>query len=110
MLFRRRTREHVEQKAAGFVDGAGFHKLRFSTDREHARKAEVADFYGEIVRMGTREGEAGMEDVDAGKETGVAGEGGESFDELAGHQQRQPRRQGLAAGQPGIEAFAVEEF
>lgn len=36
MFFRRRTGEHVEQEAAGFVDGAGFHKLRFSADREHA--------------------------------------------------------------------------
>lgn len=60
--------------------------------------------------MGTRQGETGMEDIDAGQETWVAGKGGQSFDELAGHQQSQPGRQGLAAGQPGVEALAVEEF
>ena len=92
------------------MDGAGFHKLRFTADWEHARKAEVADCDGEVVRMGTRQGEAGMEDIDAGEETGVAGEGGQSFDKLAGDQQGQPRRQGLAAGQPGIKPLAVEEF
>ena len=109
-LLHHRAGQHVEQEPAGFVDGPGFHELWFRADGNDAGEAEVADFDGEIVRMGACQGEAGMEDFDPGEEAGVAGEGGESFHELADDEQGEPGWQRMTAGQPGVEALAVEKF
>ncbi|MDB6071372.1 MAG: hypothetical protein JWL81_2543, partial [Verrucomicrobiales bacterium] len=44
--------EHVEQEAAGFMDGAGLDEAGFAADGAEGGEAEVADFDIEIVRMG----------------------------------------------------------
>ncbi|MDB6071371.1 MAG: hypothetical protein JWL81_2542 [Verrucomicrobiales bacterium] len=51
-----------------------------------------------------------MEDLDAGEESGVAGEGGEAIDELADDEQGEPRGERMGAGEPGVEAFTIKEF
>ena len=76
------------------MDGAGFDELGFGADGETAGEAEVAELDGEVVRVGAGEGEAGMEDFDACEEAGVAGEGGEAFDELADEVEGEPGGRG----------------
>lgn len=51
-----------------------------------------------------------MENFDSGEEAGVAGEGGESIDELADDEKGEPGREGMGAGEPGVEAFTIKEF
>lgn len=98
--FQEGTGEHVMEEAAGFVNGPGFDELRVGADGVGAGEAEVADFDGEVVRMGAGQGESGMEDFHAGEELGMAGESGEAFHQLADDEQGQPGRQGVAAGEP----------
>lgn len=92
------------------MNGAGFDKVGIGAGGKAAGKAEIAKFDGEIVRIRTGQGEAGVEDFNAGEETRVAGEGRESFNELTDGKESEPGREGMGAGEPGVEPFAVKKF
>lgn len=99
--------EELGKEAGDLTDGAGFGALGVGV--VGGGEAEVAQAEGEVGGAGTGEGEADVEEVDAAEEGGMVGEGGEGLEELADEEQGQPGGDEGAAGEPGVEAFAVEE-